>query len=448
MRTRTPGALATLLLTWLRLSACDCGPAGPACSYVGHASAVFIGKVEFTDHDPAMGLRQRTFVKFGVEEAFKGLSSGQREVWVDPGSFTSCYAEYTVGDRMLVFAYAGPTMPPDTPLMSLVPGQLKQKPLPEGINPDRLPVVYSAPECSGTRSMTNTPGWNADIEYLRAYRNGVATPTARGRVTEDANFGIFGFDPLPGLPAVKMTLTGSGINRSVRTDSDGYYAFDNIPAGAYIIAPFLPPYVARGGPRETTVPRNGCGAADFDMFAPGVIQGNLLDSGGRPAVKVRVEVLRLNTNGKPIYYAQKQTLTNRQGQYRFDELPSGNFLVGVNIFNAPDPETPYAATRWSAKDLSSIHLMPGERKQISPLRLPAPSAVRKIEAEVRWPDGSPAGGVTVWGEVADRAAASGRRMPMAWLGLMFWKASCTLSRPKFGSAPAESAKWHVLVLCP
>ena len=73
MRTRTPGALATLLLTWLRLSACDCGPAGPACSYVGHASAVFIGKVEFTDHDPAMGLRQRTFVKFGVEEAFKGL---------------------------------------------------------------------------------------------------------------------------------------------------------------------------------------------------------------------------------------------------------------------------------------------------------------------------------------------------------------------------------------
>ena len=52
-------------------------------------------------------------MKFSVEEAFKGLPPNTTEVWVDPGSFTSCYAEYTVGRRLLVFAYGGPAMPPD-----------------------------------------------------------------------------------------------------------------------------------------------------------------------------------------------------------------------------------------------------------------------------------------------------------------------------------------------
>jgi hypothetical protein len=75
--------------------------------YVSRAAAVFVGRVAFTDHDPSLGLRQRTFVKFVVEEAFKGLSPETHEVWVDPGSFTSCYAEYSVGERLMVFAYGG-----------------------------------------------------------------------------------------------------------------------------------------------------------------------------------------------------------------------------------------------------------------------------------------------------------------------------------------------------
>jgi hypothetical protein len=353
-----------------------------------------------------MGFRQRTFVKFSVEEAFKGLAPEQHEVWIDPGSFTSCYAEYTVGERVLVFAYGGRAMPPDTPLMSVIPGQAKPKPLPKGMNPDRLPVIYSARECSGTRSATETAGWDADLKYLRAYQNGAATPSVRGRVTEDARFGIFGIDPLPGLRGVKMTLTGNGLNRSVQTDADGYYAFDNIPPGAYTVAPFLQPYFARSGERRTQVPPYGCGAADFDMFAPGIIQGTLLDSRGQPAAKVRVEVLRLNSSGKPIFDAQKHTLTDSQGQYRFNEMPSGNFQVGVNIFNAPNPKTPYVTTRWSANDVSSIHLAPGERKPIAPFRLPAPSAVRKIEAEVRWLDGKPASGVMVFGYVAEHVTES------------------------------------------
>ena len=73
---------------------CDCGAPGPACAYVNAASAVFVGKVIFTDDDGSGTFMQRTHVHFQVEEVFKGLAPEAKDVWVDPGSFTSCYAEY------------------------------------------------------------------------------------------------------------------------------------------------------------------------------------------------------------------------------------------------------------------------------------------------------------------------------------------------------------------
>jgi hypothetical protein len=377
---------------------------------VGRAAAVFVGKVVFTDHDPSLGFGQRTFVRFAVEEAFKGLPPETHEVWVNPGSFASCYAEYPVGERLLVFAYAGRGMPVDASTMSIAPGQLKRKPLPDVINPTNPPVVYSAPECSGTREIRGADRrLTADLEYLRRYKAGSAMPLVRGRIVEDASFGIF--DP-PGLEGVRMTLTGRGFNRSVRTDADGYYVFDDVPVGTYVITPSLKPYVSlwdvTGEVRKIEVPRNGCGAADFDMTAPGVIEGTLLDNSSRPAASVRVEVLRLDKQGRPIYYAEKKVHTDLSGRFRFVELPSGDFQVGVNLFEAPDPKTPYAPTKWSENARPSVHLSPGERKQIPPFRLPARLAVKKIEAEVRWPDGRPAKGVTVWGDVGeDRAATSG-----------------------------------------
>ena len=80
---------------------------------------MFVGKVDFTDDDGSGTFLQKTSVRFEVEESFKGLASDMRYVWIDPGSFTSCYAEYHIGKRYLVFAYGGGVMPPDTATMSI-----------------------------------------------------------------------------------------------------------------------------------------------------------------------------------------------------------------------------------------------------------------------------------------------------------------------------------------
>lgn len=269
--------------------------------------------------------------------------------------------------------------------------------------------MYSAPECSGTRLIgANDPELNRDVYYLQQFKDGKASPSIRGRVTEDARFGIFGVDPQPGLGGVTVTAAGNGLKRTTKTDVAGFYALEHVPAGKYIVTPLLRPYTASAWKsREIEVPGDGCGAADFDMTAPGSIEGMLLDNQRQPAANVRVEVLRLNAEGRPIYYAEKQTTTDQGGHYRFTELPRGNFQVGVNVFEAPDAGVPYPPTWWSTATNSSIHLNPGESKSIQPFRLPAKLSVRTIEAVVHWPDGRVAQGATLWADLGARAAAYG-----------------------------------------
>jgi hypothetical protein len=152
----------------------------------------------------------------------------------------------------------------------------------------------------------------------------------------------------------------------------------------------------------------GCGATDFDMIGTGVIEGQLLNHDGRPASDIRLNVLRLGPDLKPIFYGFKESRSNAQGKYRFEKLPGGDFEIGVNLSSAPDPETPFPPTRWSDDGRSVIHLDPGQRKQVTALKLPAPSQVRVFPVEVRWPDGHAAAGVDVWAEVGDNVGAHGR----------------------------------------
>jgi hypothetical protein len=83
---------------------CDCMAPRPACAYIGLSDAIFLGRVSFTNDDSSGTYTQATLVRFDIEEAFKGISPGTKQVWADPGSFTSCYEEYHFGERYLIFA--------------------------------------------------------------------------------------------------------------------------------------------------------------------------------------------------------------------------------------------------------------------------------------------------------------------------------------------------------
>jgi 5-hydroxyisourate hydrolase-like protein (transthyretin family) len=394
------------------LFGCDCGRAGPACAYTHTADAIFVGKVVFTNDDGSGTFRQRTLVHFQVEEAFKGLSPDTHDVWVDPGSFTSCYAEYRLGERLLVFGSNAGTMPTDTATMSIASSEAaKSKMLPHQIDPTKPPTIYWAPECSGTRLITPETEKSVafDIAYLRQFRAGTARPLVTGEVFQDEHFGIF--DP-PRLAGVKITITGDKFRDSSETDSEGRYSFEDVPPGQYTLTAALAAYTAarrRDGSMDSKlqVSAASCGWADFDMIGTGAIEGQLLDHDGRPAPKVKVTILRLGDDGKPVYYGFRETQSDGKGRYTFEGLPSGDFQVGVNLFHAPDDKTPYQQTTWSESGESTIHLSAGDHKQLVPFNLPPASAVRRLSALVVWPDGRPAKGVFVWAEVGDKPAAYG-----------------------------------------
>jgi hypothetical protein len=396
---RLPVAIVSLLLFCQNIaSACECGPPAAACAYVNRAGVVFVGKVVFSNDDQSGTFVQQTLVRFEVEDSFKGLPSGTRDVWIDPGSFTSCYAEYHVGERWLIFAYNGFRMPADTAAVSVVPGQ-NVKPLPPGIDPNKPPTVYSAPECSGSRLITpeTQASVDADFQYLRRFKAGIALPTVTGRV----NPRDFDFPSDEGLASVRVTLSGNGLALSTLTDSNGRYSFDPVPVGKYSLGASLPSYLPTLRRQTVEVPASGCGYADFVMVGTGVIQGLLVDHAGRPLSNVEVDIVRVGIDGQPDNSKSGRTKSDRSGSYRFANLPHGTFQIGVNLLVAPDAKTPYKQTLWIHDGNPSIHLNPGQKKDLSPLRLPVPAKAHRIDVEVHWPDGRPGQGVTVWGEIGN-----------------------------------------------
>lgn len=151
--------------------ACECGAPGHASKYVKNASVVFVGRVAFTNDDGTGTFRQKTLIGFEVQEAYKGVPSGVHDVWIDPGSCTTCYAEYRVGHRYLVFGYGGAVMPTDSAAMS-TSEQCRSKPLPPQIDREHLPTIYEAPECAGTREITpeTEHAVTRELRYLAKFR--------------------------------------------------------------------------------------------------------------------------------------------------------------------------------------------------------------------------------------------------------------------------------------
>ena len=201
---------------------CGCRAPKPACAYVG-ADAIFLGRVSFTNDDGSGTFVQATLVRFDVEEIFKGIPQGTTQVWVDPGSFTSCYEDYHLGERYLIVAQRSGAFPRDSAAMTLAQGRGRAKPTPPGIDPARPPVIYSAPECSGSRPADRFPHIEMDYAMLRAYRAGQVLPRVFGRVYLAP---FRGWPELngPQLGGARVTLMSNGRTLLATTRADGTFA--------------------------------------------------------------------------------------------------------------------------------------------------------------------------------------------------------------------------------
>ncbi len=385
------GAAGTAV-TW----PCDCGAPEPACALVG-ADAIFLGRVSFTNDDGSGRFTQATLVRFDIEEAFKGIPPGTKQVWVDPGSFTSCYEEYRLGERYLIVAQRKSQIPRDSAIMPLVPGKAKPKPIPPGIDPARPPTIYWAPECSGSRPADRSPHIEMDFAMLRAYRAGQPLPRVFGRVYLTPFRGW----PLlngPQLNGARVTLTSSGTILRATTLADGTFALADAPAGVYIVSAELPPFVPVLPQSPLTVPEIGCGYQDVALRTTSKLEGVVLDPQGHPVARVPVKAEALSSL-QDEYPATLGVETNAEGRFAIVGIPDSDVRLSYGSEHPSSERVPYSLVYYpnstSPSGAGTLRLRAGEQRAGLVLRLPTPPKVGRVAVKVLQSDGTPVNGAFV-----------------------------------------------------
>ncbi|MEC3975627.1 MFS transporter [Amycolatopsis sp. H20-H5] len=104
------------------------------------------------------------------------------------------------------------------------------------------------------------------------------------------------------------------------TGGDGWYRFDEIPAGAYTLTVTSPGYRPIAGP--LTVPEGARARHDVELEATAGV-GGVVRSGklGHPVPEAQVTLV--DTSGQVV----ATTLTDRDGAYRFTDLPDGDYTL-------------------------------------------------------------------------------------------------------------------------
>ena len=320
---------ATCLLSILALSisglACECGDPGPACTYAFHAPVIFVGTPTFTDEDGSGTFAQRTLYKFTVEEVFKGLPDGTKEVWIDPGSYTSCYAEYKLGKRLLVFASVLGQLPVDTAAMSVAKPVGRIKPLPSGFDPKT--TVYYAPECTGTREADSAAN---DISWLRAWKDGRTQTSIQGTVRDWLDWPLID---------AKVIVNGSAGRQLATTDSTGAFLVEPVAPGKYDVDASLEGF-RPGWKPQVDVHLGACGYLNIRLEASGGLSGTVVNENGKPLAGVRLEIARMKGTEEtfpPVHHDSSRM----DGAFLFRGLPPGDYLIGVNLDESPSTDTPY-----------------------------------------------------------------------------------------------------------
>ena len=286
-------------------ASCPSMTQGPPCVEFWRTDAVFIGVVTKVERVPnntglEVGPYLRTTAYFNVEEAFRGVEGSAIVLEMD-----HCGYLFKEGERYLVYAKRNP----NSTSLEVRAGNTRTQPLAEA---------------------------SEDLEYIR----GIASESGArvfGRVfTQNLNIKENQFELLP-LPNIKVTLALNDQRRQVVTDSQGNYQFEHLPAGSYKLSAEFSQDFSDLGTATIKVTGHGCVRDDLaTVRRMAGIAGSVLDDNGKPIESVAVSVVPADAGAEQILAEARNkglwsfTLTNKDGDYWFPELPPGRYLVVIN----------------------------------------------------------------------------------------------------------------------
>jgi hypothetical protein len=313
-------------------------------------------------------------VRFQVESAIRGVAVGTVEVTTSGNSGSGCGYPFEMNGRYVVYAGRGPDNALETSL------------------------------CSRTRRVENA------VEDLSLFGSlATAPPVARvfGQLGLRESAPLLSDSRLGPLAGARVILEGRDGTWETVSDKDGRYQFVGLPAGSYEVKLLLAPEsMAQFHPPSIKVKlvERGCAVANAYAQVQGRISGTLSDAEGRPVPARLVEILpEAMSPLESRTWELPSAVTAEDGHYQFENLPSGRYVVGVNLRSSPHPllseQVVYPRTYFPSAVVRSeaqvVELTAGGEQRGVDIVLPGPLKKREVHGIVVWSDGKRAKGVNV-----------------------------------------------------
>jgi hypothetical protein len=294
MKNRYLALLIALLSYALPTLACGCLFTHPSEAFQ-HADIVFTGETLPINEDSNITVKERML--FEVEQVYKGKFEKRIELW---RLSYPCGLYLTTGRKYLVYAYKSE----DGRFYSTV--------------------------CSRTNFLER-----AEVDLL--FLNGLPASLNQGSVAGHIyNY----FDPtmdyknLPPFNNIKVRISNDKNSYETVTDETGFYKFLNIKPGIYRYSFDVNTKYTSGFDYNLNleIKESEFWEVDQTLIANGILWGRLTDKYDKPLQNIGIILLPTDSIVNKLYYfLNKYSYVDYTGNFYFDRIPPGKYLLGINI---------------------------------------------------------------------------------------------------------------------
>ncbi len=349
--------------------ACDCGKRFPKpCQDLAATDIVFVGTVLRIDstvsEEGGSTHFGDTVYRFSIDEKISGTTGSEIGIYAKLDK-EGCGFDFSQGGQYVVFPAKG-----------------------------RDGRLYTT-VCSETRSIEFA---QALLIQLRAMRENRPLPSVYG-ILRNAEQPLG--SPLvrfPGEPLANTRIQLRSEDRVLesKTDSNGVYAFQDVPAGEYQMTAELPAglelaHAFLDEPLEALkLPTGACFEYDVSAQATGRIQGSVLGPDGKALSFADLDLFPAEKYPDGEFrWSEFQDQKKHAGFFEFNRVKPGDYILVFNDLDRISPDTPYPRFYYpGVRELThaeKIHMEPGQQFLGADIRVygghPARNITVKLVAE-------------------------------------------------------------------
>lgn len=385
-----------------KIEACSCVQNPPPIASYKATPIVFIGTVKSLDEEKVkierfgdtQEIRTGLTAYLGVDEAFKGIDEKQATIFTGGGG-GDCGFHFKVGEKYLIFAFPLDKSSADNVIAATVFGNPK---------PPAKKAIVGAAMSTNICTLTSYLSQAHDrLEMIRAFREGKSAPRIYGSIYEYAYDFDGGISPnfVGVMSGVGVVAEGEKGRFEAKTDEIGRFSIKNLPPGKYTVKYLLPPtHTTLWSWDRLSFPLELKSSEDsVELMLAAQIQatisGKVLDWQGKPVgEQVQLSLIPVEAADKPVgKVPHRSEYTRKNGNYVFDGVKPGKYILGVNVAEAPARNTPFPKTYFpSASDVSKakvIEIAVGQKLADIDLKMPKELARFVVEGVVVSADGKP-----------------------------------------------------------